>query len=82
VLVAQRPVLVLTPARSTLPGHSFMRCLQLCRCPAASLKLLQTKGHDKLSVGVTEERYKVPWYEFPMGGQGPGKHREREGRQR
>jgi hypothetical protein len=38
-----------------------------------------TKGHDKLGVGVTQEGRKVPkvsWFEFPMGGQGPSKHRE------
>jgi hypothetical protein len=37
---------------------------------------VQTKEHDKLGAGVTQESNKVPWYEFPMGGQGPSKHRE------
>jgi hypothetical protein len=28
---------------------------------AANLKLVQTKWHDKLGVGVTQESHKVPW---------------------
>jgi hypothetical protein len=43
------------------PGHDFMRCLCLHLHPAANLKLVWTKGHDKLGVGVTEERHEVPW---------------------
>jgi hypothetical protein len=36
----------------------FHRCLHLHQCPAADLKLVWTKGHDKLGVGVTEESHK------------------------
>jgi hypothetical protein len=54
----------------------FCGLLYLHWHPAADLKLVQTKGHDKLGVGVTEESHKVPWYKFSMGGQGPSKPRE------
>jgi hypothetical protein len=48
-----------------------MRCLHLRWHPAANLKLVLTKGHDKLGVGVTEESHNELWYEFPMEGQAP-----------
>jgi hypothetical protein len=53
-------------------------CRHLClhQHPVDDLKLVQTKGHDKLGVGVTEESHKVPWYKFSMGSQGPSKPRE------
>jgi hypothetical protein len=51
-------------------------CLCWSSPPTASLKLVRTKGHDKLGVGVTQESHEVPWYELTMGGQGPSKHRE------
>jgi hypothetical protein len=52
-------------------------CGHLCLCwpPAVNLKLVQTKGHDKLGVGITQESHKVSWYKFSVGGQGPSKHR-------
>jgi hypothetical protein len=57
-------------------SHSFMRYFCLHWHTAADLKLMWTKGHDKLDVGVTEDSHKVPWYKFSMGSQGPRKHRE------
>jgi hypothetical protein len=62
---------VLTPTRSAPLGHGFIRCLHLHWCPAVNLKLLQTKGHDKLGVGVSEESHNKLWHKFPMGSQGP-----------
>jgi hypothetical protein len=53
-----------------------VRCPFLDWHPAANSKLVWTKGHDKLGVGVTEESHKKLWYKFPMGGQGHSKHRE------
>jgi hypothetical protein len=44
--------------------------------PSSRFKTGVTKGHDKLGMGVTQESHKVLWHEFPMGGQGPSKHRE------
>jgi hypothetical protein len=41
----------------------------------SDLKLLWTEGPDKLGVGTLYD-YKVPWYEFSMGSQGPSKLRE------
>jgi hypothetical protein len=51
-------------------------CLCLCQHPEPDLKLLWTKGHDKLGVRVTKKSHKVPLYEFSMRGQDPSKHRE------
>jgi hypothetical protein len=34
-----------------------------------------TKGHEKLGAGVTQESHKKLQYKFPMGNQGPSKHR-------
>jgi hypothetical protein len=62
------PMSFLTPTGSALQA-------MVCWHPA-DLKLVWTKGHDKLGVGVTQESHKVPWYKFPMGGQDPCKHRE------
>jgi hypothetical protein len=72
----QRPVSILTPARPA--PRAAVSCDHLClhQCPAADLKLVQTKRHDKLGVGVTEESHNKLSYEIPMGGQGPSKHRE------
>jgi hypothetical protein len=43
---------------------------------AADSELVWTNDHEKLGVGVIEESHNKLWYEFPVGGQGPGKHRE------
>jgi hypothetical protein len=58
------------------PSCGFVRLLHLCRCPAANLTLVWTKGHDKVGVGIIQESHKKLWYKFSMGDQGPSKHRE------
>jgi hypothetical protein len=57
-------------------GHGSLQCPCLVWCSAADSELVWTKGNDKLGMGVTQESHKKLWYEFPLGGQGPSKHRE------
>jgi hypothetical protein len=56
-------------------------CTVLLSQLAPGSELVWTKGLDKLSTGVIHKSHKKLWYEFPMGSQGPSKHREgKEGR--
>jgi hypothetical protein len=64
------------PCQVLALGHGSIPCFCLGCHPAADSELVWTKGHDKLSAGVTQESHKNLWHKFPMGGQGTSKHRE------
>jgi hypothetical protein len=60
-----RPMSILTPAGSAPWAAVSYRCLCLCWHPEANLKLVWTKGHDKLGVRETQESHKNYRASFP-----------------